>query len=167
VIPAAAIRFGAPWARSLAVASAVFVTVSGLLMWRMVTIGSEGGAVILGVVVSIPLLLMIRRYEVAPGELRIRRLLWDTRWPLAGLSAATADPEAMKQSLRTWGNGGLFAVSGHFVNTALGRYRAFVTDPARAVVLRLPLGVVVVSPDRPQEFIAAVTSAAAAGPARP
>ena len=67
----------------------------------------------------------------------------------------------MARSLRTWGNGGMFSFTGHFVNHPLGRYRAFVTDPARTVVLALPEGVVVVSPDRPDEFIAAVTAAAA------
>ena len=63
----------------------------------------------------------------------------------------------MANSWRTWGNGGFFSFSGHFVNTALNRYRAFVTDLSRTVVLDTPRGVLVVSPDAPQEFVAAVT----------
>ena len=67
----------------------------------------------------------------------------------------------MNASLRTWGIGGVFSFSGHFVNT-LGRYRAFVTDPQRTVVLRLSRGILVVSPDRPEDFVDAVTAEAAA-----
>jgi hypothetical protein len=115
---------------------------------------------ILFAVVLVPLALTVRRYEVAGRELRIRRLWWDTRWPLAGLTSATVEPNVMHQSLRTWGNGGMFSFSGHWVNYPLGRYRAFVTDPARTVVLRLGKGVLVVSPDRPEEFVAAIKSAA-------
>jgi hypothetical protein len=65
----------------------------------------------------------------------------------------------MKRSLRVAGNGGVFAWVGWFRNKRLGTYRAFVTDARRCVVLRLPKRPVVVSPDRPEEFVRAVESA--------
>ena len=43
----------------------------------------------------------------------------------------------MRWSLRTFINGGLFSFSGWCYSSLLGAYRAFVTDPNRAVVLNL------------------------------
>ena len=83
-------------------------------------------------------------------------LWWDTRFPLDGPVTATIRPDVMARSWRIWGNGGLFAISGYFSNAALGRYRAFVTDFRRTVVLETPRGIVVVSPDRPEAFVAAL-----------
>ena len=78
------------------------------------------------------------------------------RLDLAGLQQVEADPQAMAWSLKLFGNDGLGAITGRFRNRRLGPYRAFVTDRARAVVLRWPDRCVVVSPDRPAEFAAAL-----------
>lgn len=101
---------------------------------------------------ALALLFVVRGYELAPGELRVRRLLWSTRVPLAGPVEVRADPQAMTGSMRLFGNGGLFSFTGLFQSRTLGRYRAFVTDPARAVVLRGAGRVVIVSPAEPQAF---------------
>jgi len=69
----------------------------------------------------------------------------------------------MQGSLRTFANGGLFAFAGNFHSGDLGAYRAYVTDGMKAVVLKFTDKTIVVSPDDPEEFIAAVTSAARAG----
>jgi hypothetical protein len=47
----------------------------------------------------------------------------------------------------------LFSFSGWHYNTLLGAYRAFVTDPSRAVVLHLGRRNVVVSPLAPEDFV--------------
>jgi hypothetical protein len=98
-------------------------------------------------------LFVVRGYQLAPGELRVHRLLWATRIDLAGLDRAAADPSAMDGSLRIFGNGGLYAVTGLFQNRTLGRYRAFVTDKRRSVVLHFPDRTVVVSPEDPFSFL--------------
>ena len=98
-------------------------------------------------------LFVVRGYEVRPGELRVERLLWSTRLDLAGPFRICADPAAMRGSLRLFGNGGLYSITGLFQNRALGRYRAFVTDPKMAVVLFLPPRTVVVSPADPAGFV--------------
>jgi hypothetical protein len=59
----------------------------------------------------------------------------------------------MRRSLRLFGNGGLFSITGIFQNATLGRYRAFVTDPKQAVVLRYESRVVVLSPANPDELL--------------
>jgi hypothetical protein len=60
-------------------------------------------------------------------------------------------------SVRTCGNGGLYSFTGWYWNQELGRYRAFVTDHAKIVVLRYPESTVVVSPGDPEGFVKAVT----------
>ena len=59
----------------------------------------------------------------------------------------------MSRSIRLFGNAGCFSVIGWFWNRKLGRYRAFVMDPKRAVVLRFADYVLVVSPDQPAKFV--------------
>jgi len=148
--------FKAPWSRSLVLLSwgstLVLLVATGVLY-------AHGPAW----VVPLPLLVLagtapftIRGYEVGTDSLVVRRLFWDTILPLAGLVSAEADPRAMKGSLRTAGNGGLFSFTGYYSNRALGDYRALVTDPARAVVLRFPTETLVVSPEDPQAFVAAL-----------
>ena len=73
-----------------------------------------------------------------------------------GLQSADLQPGALRGSLRLFGNGVLFSFTGLFWNRTLGKYRAFLTDPKRAVVLRLPPRTVVVSPDRPEQFVAEI-----------
>jgi hypothetical protein len=99
------------------------------------------------------ILFIVTAYEVGPTELQVQRLLWSTRVPLEGIARAWIDPEAMKHSLRIFGNGGLYSVTGVYQNRLLGRYRAFVTDPRRSVVLALPGRIVVVSPADPGALV--------------
>jgi hypothetical protein len=103
-------------------------------------------------------LFVVRSYAIEFNELLIRRLLWTTRLPLAGLQSAEAVPDAMRGSLRLFGNGGMFSITGLFRNRALGNYRAFVTDLKKTVVLRFPKRTVVVSPENPEQFVAEISS---------
>jgi len=99
------------------------------------------------------LLFVVSGYELDATALHIRRLLWSTTIPLQGLTRAWHDPSSMRRSLRLFGNGGLFSITGVFRNAALGTYRAFVTDPRQAVVLRFESRVVVISPAHPRAFL--------------
>lgn len=98
----------------------------------------------------------IRGYRLAGGYLFIQRLGWETSFSLRGLQSVTADPGVMRGSLRLFGNGGAFSISGVYWNRRLGRYRAFVTDMHRTVVLRWSDRVMVVSPDSPERFVETV-----------
>jgi len=112
---------------------------------------------LMAILFSVPLvaaLFIIRGYELEATELLIHRLLWSTQISLLELREAWADPTAMKRSLRLFGNGGLFSITGFFWNRRLGRYRAFATAPSNAVVLKLADRTVVVTPERPDDFLA-------------
>ena len=89
-------------------------------------------------------------------DLGTRRDAWADRIPLDGLQRAWADHEATAKSMRLFGNSGFFCIAGLFSNRKLGRYRAFATDPARAVVLELPKRKIVVTPRDPWAFQAAL-----------
>lgn len=157
-------RFRAPWGRELMVMSGISLFVVGVPTFSQWYQGHFVIGSVLLAILLIPITLTVRGYEVAPRELRIRRLCWDTRWPIDGLAGARLRPDVMAGSWRIWGNGGMFGFTGRFSNAALGRYRAYVTDHKRTVVLDTPQGILVVSPDRPERFIAAVMDASADSP---
>jgi hypothetical protein len=161
-------EFSAPWSRSLRVATAASVTIllvvalagqftgpRQLLLWRVAMVGVPI-AVLLG---SLPF--MVRGYLLTETDIEVRRLGWSTLLPLAGLAAVTGEPEGLRGSLRLFGNGGLFGISGWFWNRRMGRFRAYATDPGRAVLLRYRDGrKVLVTPHDVQHFIVRVRTLA-------
>jgi hypothetical protein len=99
-------------------------------------------------------LLAVRGYSLERDALLVRRLFWNTRVDLRQLAGAEARSLTADFHLRLFGNGGLFAFTGWYWCRSLGRYRLFGTDLKRSVVLRLARGTVVITPDRPEEFLA-------------
>jgi hypothetical protein len=106
-----------------------------------------------------PALFAVRGYrlDAAADALLVRRPGRETAVPLAGLQAATARPDAFRGTLMKAGSGGYLGLFGWFWSRPLGAFRAWVTDPARGVLLTFPDRRVVVSPDDPAAFIQAVT----------
>jgi hypothetical protein len=123
----------------------------------------------------------IRGYTVTQEAILIHRPTWKNQLLLAGLESIEVTPVAMSWSIRTMGNGGCFSFTGYYRNRKLGRYRAFVTDLKKTVVLRyrnppryakkpfFGFGeepkVVVVSPDDPEAFVEDVKKRVGLSPA--
>ena len=147
--------FAAPWGRSLWISTAIGCFVVGVPMVFQLLNGRLIGWLLLAVLL-VPLAGAVRGYTITGTHLDVARLGWTTRWPLAGLQSATVEPGVMARSFRTFGNGGLFAMTGRYRNARLGAYRAYVTDSERTVVLRFPGVTLVVSPDDPQAFTRAM-----------
>ncbi len=105
-------------------------------------------------------LFMIRGYTVEAGVLKILRPGWAVRIGLDKLESVEVDPSAMKGSVRTCGNGGLFCFAGWYWNKKLRSYRVFANDPKRAVVLRFADRRLVVSPAEPEKFAETIRNAA-------
>jgi hypothetical protein len=151
------IHYKAPWSTSLVVVtSAVTVLLLGITLGMAVHghgiipwVGLLPLAILVG---SVPF--TIRGYTVTPDAILVQRLFWTTRLPLSGLESAKFEPGVMRGSIRTFGNGGLYSITGYFRNKALGAYRAFVTDPHQTVVLHYSGRTVVVSPSSPEKFVA-------------
>jgi len=153
-------EFNAPWGMTLKLIT--MFTIVLLIAVPIIGLAAipSGGAVWLIVMVASPIIIlvaaaffMIRGYELTRDELLIQRLGWKSKLNLQGLQTAEIDPEAMKRSIRLFGNGGLFCFAGQFRNKKLGRYRAYATDPKLAVILKFTDKVVVVTPARPDRFV--------------
>ena len=133
------------------------VLVLGIGCWIVTLPGPRPVAylplVLFAVLVLGTALFTIRGYTVTPEAILVHRLLWSTRLPRAGLVSAVSEPKVMNRSLRICGNGGMFSFTGWFWSKSLGRYRAYVTDLNRTVVLRWEKRTAVVSPDDPEGFV--------------
>jgi len=146
-------KYTAPWSTSLIVVSSVATIICVGAAISVAWSGRPWIALLPLAIVCGGIFFTSRGYTVSPDALLVHRLFWTTRLPLSGLHCAQVDPEAMRRSFRTFGNGGLFSFTGWFRNTALGAYRAFVTDPHRSVVLHFATRTVVVSPSAPEDFV--------------
>jgi hypothetical protein len=148
--------YPAPWGRPLVVISSLAtVLLAGTTLFL-----ARSDRDMFSLVAWLPLALVggtalftIRGYTVTADAVLVRRLFWVTRVPLAGLESARHEPDVMRGSLRTFGNGGLFSFTGYYRNERLGAYRALVTDFQRTVVLRFTDRTLVLSPDTPEEFV--------------
>ena len=154
--------YEAPWSISLIVVSSLVTVLCAGIAIGFIWIGRG----VLPWVALLPIAIIaasapfaIRGYAVTPDALLIRRLFWTTRLPLGGLQSAEFEPDAMRRSIHTLGNGGLFSFTGSFSNKTLGAYRAYATDLRRTVVLRFPSRTVVVSPSAPEAFVHDITVA--------
>jgi hypothetical protein len=154
-------EFAAPWGRLLkGMSFGVVVLMVGIAVAAVI---DGRGFLILLLPLSLALALpfMIRGYVLEEDMLVINRLGWETKFSLEDLQSWEFDPKAMKGSIRLCGNGGLFSFTGLYRNKALGKYRCFVNDLNRAVVLRFPNRTVVVSPDDPAGFVEAIKGSTA------
>jgi hypothetical protein len=154
-------HYEAPWSTSLIVmsvlTSVILVGVSAGAWWEA-AMGHHPAP--LHWVAVLPLVILfgcalctIRGYSLSSDSILIHRLLWSTLLPRVGLESAEAAPDAMRGSLRTFGNGGAFSFTGFYYNKRLGSYRAYVTDPRRSVILRYANRRVVLSPATPEDFV--------------
>lgn len=152
-------HFEAPWSTSLKFLTAIGVTV--------LAIASGAIAVLLPLPAGVRLLIAaallsilpgcgffaVRGYVIEPDSLRVLRPCWTTSISLRHLVDAEAQRLPKGFMVRLCGNGGLFAFTGWFWSRALGSFRLFGTDLSRTVILRFDRSIVVVTPDRPVEFV--------------
>jgi hypothetical protein len=158
-----ALEFGAPWSRSLKTASAFAVAVLLLVAAAGILIAPArmlfARCIMVGmplIVLAIAFLSIVSGYALSATHLEVKRPLSCTVFPLAELLSVAGDAEVFKGSVRLLGNGGIFSFTGFFWKKGLGCYRAFATDPARAVILKFMKRTIVVTPDDPQRFIVRV-----------
>lgn len=152
--------YKAPWGGMLMVIS-ILVTVLcvGASVMTWVYFGEiESLALIVAGWLPVVILLgclpfVVRSYTITDDAILIRRLFWDTRLERVGLRSAEVVPNAMRGSIRTFGNGGAYSITGWYWNKRLGFYRTYVTDLKRTVVLGFPIRKVVLSPDAPEDFV--------------
>ena len=154
-------HFRAPWSKSLIVASTFATLVclgAAFALWTLPgdpsfePLRSWLGFLPLAIIFACALF-TVHGYSIENDTLLVDRLFWKTRISLRELQSVKFEPAAARRSVRTFGNGGFFSFTGYFRNQQLGSYRAFMTDRRRTVVLRFSDSVVVISPDKPEEFV--------------
>ena len=158
--------FYAPWSVSLRVISLVCTLLLPAAAW-LVRVPAQPGW-LSAVLRALPVLVLagaalftVRNYELAGGCLCVRRLFWVTRIPLDALVSAEWLPEGFGGALRLCGNGGLYSFTGWYHQRSIGRFRALATRTTAAVLLRFGnRAPIVVTPDDPPGFVAAVRAAA-------
>lgn len=153
-------EFAAPWGTALKIMSGLFTLLLLGIAWLGIRTEADMGAIWYASMVGMPLLLLlialyftVLGYRLTGDRLRVRRPGRMSDWCLEGLEAVAADPGAMIGSRRVLANGGLFSFTGRFRNKHLGVYRAFATDPNKAVVLRWSDRTLVITPDDPERFV--------------
>lgn len=167
--------FRAPWSKSLIVASTFATLVCLGVSYGMWTLPMDRSLPSLRfwlgmlplAIILVCALFTVRGYSIENNDLAVDRLFWKTRIPLRELMSVKFDPEATRRSIRTFGNGGFFSFTGYFRNKELGSYRAFMTDRRRAVVLRFPSSIIVISPDPPEDFVNTISQYARVEPRSP
>jgi hypothetical protein len=153
------IEFRAPWSHGLVVMTCATVALAALVV--AVVIFVPVGPPLFDValltaaagLVGAGLAGRVRGYTLTEDVVTVRRGMWNTRLPLAGLRSVTGDVEAMRNAIRLLIIDGVFSFTGRYWSMKLGWFRALATDPGRAVVLRYPNRTVVISPHDPQHFI--------------
>lgn len=152
--------YQAPWGKSLKVMSALLVVlaIASLAGPSFLPENITGFTVhltrwLVPVIVVGCLPFMVLGYEITDDAIFVRRPLWKTRLERAVLTSAEVVPKAMAKCLRTCGNGGGFSFTGWYWSKALGSFTAYVMDLERTVILRFGKRTVVMSPDRPDEFV--------------
>jgi hypothetical protein len=156
----ATVEFKAPWSAGLRRLSIYSISILVAVVLAAIVARPYSPAPVTLAAIALPILIliaaaacMVKGYVLTNDEIVVKRLGWSTRFDLRGLRSVSGDNEAMQGSLRLFGNGGLLSYSGYFWNRKIGRYRAFATDPSRAVVMRYADRTVVITPDDPQRFI--------------
>jgi len=161
-------EFPAPWSRSLYFVTTLSVSILLVVILVGLTMGPRQLPLWRAAMVGVPLVVllsalpfMVRGYVLTDQHIEVRRLGWRTTLPLAGLVAVSGVPEGLRGSVRLFGNGGLFGITGWFWNRRIGRFRAYATDPGRVVLLRYRDGrKVVLTPHDVQHFIVRVRTLA-------
>jgi len=147
-------KFAAPWGKSLLIISAFITTVLVYVAADLLHHGYRGWKLAIPVAaIGFAALFTIRGYTITPDAILVHRLFWDTRLPRKDLQSVESCPNIMRGSIRMFGIGGVFSISGFYRNKALGTYRAFVTDPKRTVVLTFPKRNIVISPTPSEDFV--------------
>ncbi|WP_226664848.1 PH domain-containing protein [Microbulbifer aggregans] len=157
--------FTAPWSRQLKWLTSITCFFLVGVSIAMQLNAQENPPLMYRIGIVLPLIVLftaalfaIRGYRVEHDQLLILRPGWRSRIPLSDFQSAEFTPNAMAGSIRLFGNGGLFGFIGLFRNNELGRYRAFVTDTSRTVVIRHGASTVVISPDDPERLVRSLNS---------
>ena len=99
-------------------------------------------------------------YEIRSQQVIIHRPLRNKILERVNISKAELlGPSALRHTIRTFGNGGLFGYYGKFSNAKIGNMTWYATNRANAVLLEMTGGdKIVITPDNAEAFLNALSS---------
>lgn len=113
--------------------------------------------IILLLVLAVSYYFSIRSYIVTADKIEIRRPFDSLSYDISRVSSAQRiDKKDLRFVIRTFGIGGLFSHTGEYWNKKLGNMTWYVTRTDTAIMLTMGHRKLVVSPDEPEQFIAAL-----------
>lgn len=91
-------------------------------------------------------------YEITEDKRLVTRLHWGSR-EFGPVKTAAVISRPASFGIRLWGNGGLFAATGIYWNRTYGRFRAYVTNSRKLVLVELEDGgKIIISPENCEEW---------------
>jgi thiamine transporter ThiT len=95
-----------------------------------------------------------RAYSIAPDRLLLHRLIGTKAIPLATIQGARRVERSEADTvINLFGNAGLFGIYGRFYSAQFGLHRWYASRNSDLVALKTGRGVVIISPDRADEFL--------------
>jgi hypothetical protein len=161
-------EYGASWSMPLTlriVASMFLTPFAAFALFVALRVGARAPLWLCFVLAAIPVALAmlllfraIRGFVVTREAVFVRRLMWSSCEPLAGLVEARVDEGAMQGVTRLRTLAGGFGTGGWFWSARFGRFRGYLTNARRVVVLKFDRGTVLLSPDDPDAFVRHIES---------
>jgi hypothetical protein len=134
------------------IAAADYAT-GGKAQWPLLTLFA------LGILVLICYAFSVKYYEVTDDALIIHKPFGETIIARSSIkSAEEIDRKALRFAIRTFGIGGIFGFYGEFYTSKLGTMTWYRTRLDRPVLITTVKKKIVLSPDDPEKFIAALQS---------
>ncbi|HAB17770.1 MAG TPA: PH domain-containing protein [Verrucomicrobiota bacterium] len=109
------------------------------------------GTVILIAVVS--WVFRIHGYSLDEGRLIIRYGFSGRAVPFSDITAVELAQDVFRGAWRVFASGGLWSFLGRFQSSRLGPFLAYVSDPARTVLISTAQERVIISPEDPAKFV--------------
>lgn len=153
------VYFKARWGASLQISTLLWlIVIASLLAFSYQKMPLEHAYQFGAIVVAFTLwnlLSCVRGYRIRGHTIEIIRPLWTTRINASKLRKIRLDPNAMQGSIPVFANMGFFSFNGWFHSERHGMFRAYVTD--RACVVRVRIGhqgpLLMFSPEEPEHFL--------------
>lgn len=115
-----------------------------------------GGMVLL---IAVCYAFSVKYYEVTDQELIIHKRFGETAIKKANIkNVALLDRKTLRFAIRTFGIGGVFGYYGEFYTSKLGSMTWYRTKLDNPVIIGTSTKKIVLSPDEPEKFMAAVQS---------
>ena len=159
--------FSASWDRGTWALNLGIFTFNAMLTIMFLIIASKNpankipmtiGAIFIVICTILPAVWAPIKYIVTEQKIIIKRIGPEIIIPLADVCTVSCMPydEVFCSAIRTMGSGGVFGIYGNYKSASMGKFKAYMTRRDKLVLIRTLDKPFVITPDKPEDFIAAV-----------